>query len=440
MRRTLMEQLRKWKDSPLRKPLLLKGIRQVGKTYLLMDFGNEAYHDVACFNFEGNPALAERFKGDFDPKRILTELGILHGKALVPGETLIIFDEIQFCPEAITALKYFQEGSPDYHIVCAGSLLGIALSRPTSYPVGKVDVMTLRPMNFQEFLLACGEEMLVEYLSSEAPKLTPVSAMFVDRLVAHLRNYMIVGGMPEAVATWLRTQDISAVDTVQRNILSLYELDFAKHSPASDIPKLNMIWNSIPSQLAKINGKFVYGLLRQGAGARAFENAMTWLQSAGMVHKVHQIEKPALPLKSYARNSYFKLYVPDVGLLRRMANLSAKSILEEGALYQEFKGALTENYCLQELVTQLDDTPFYWNSGNTAEVDFVAQFTDKIVPIEVKAATNVRAKSLMVYREKYRPPVMVRSSLRNLGYQDGILSCPHYLLWGLTDILKGIVA
>lgn len=433
-----MDQLIKWKQSPLRKPLLLKGMRQVGKTYLLNEFGRTAYKDIAYFNFEGNASLNERFRSNFDPKRLMTELGILHGRAIVPGETLVIFDEIQFCPEAITSLKYFQEGTPEQHIVCAGSLLGIALARPTSYPVGKVDVMTLRPMNFMEFLLALGEEMLVHDLEENAKSLEAISPLFAERLITHLKTYMIVGGMPESVVTWITTNDVAAIDTAQRNILSLYELDFAKHAPTPDIPKLNMIWNSIPNQLAKENGKFVYGLLRQGAGARAFENAMEWLRSAGMVYKVHRIEKPAMPLKSYVKDSHFKLYAPDVGLLRRMANLSAKSILEEDALYQEFKGAMMENYCLQELVLQLDEVPYYWTSGNLAEVDFVAQFLDKIVPIEVKAADNVRAKSLMAYREKYHPKVMVRSSLKNLGYTDGILSCPNYLLWQLGNMLEAL--
>ena len=435
MKRAITDRLYVWKNSMRRKPLLVKGVRQVGKTYLLTAFGKEAYADVAYFNFEGNAALGERFRENLDPIRLIAELGILHGKAIRPGETLVIFDEIQFCPEAITSLKYFCESAPEYHIACAGSLLGIALSRPASYPVGKVDMLTLRPLTFQEFLEANGEEMLSTYLKQESLKLEPIPEIFTDKLAALLRTYMIVGGMPEAVSVWLDSHDVSAVDDVQRNILSAYELDFAKHAPTADIPKLSMIWQSIPAQLAKENGKFVYGLLREGAGARAFENAMTWLQNAGMVYKVHRIEKPAMPLKSYAKDAYFKLYAPDTGLLRRMANLSAKSVMEEDALYLEFKGAMTENYCLQELVAQLDDVPFYWASGNLAEVDFVAQFIDRVVPIEVKAATNVKSKSLGVYREKYQPPISVRTSLRNLGCEKGILSCPLYLLWQLGDLV-----
>lgn len=361
---------------------------------------------------------------------------MINGRAIQPGRTLVVFDEVQFCGEAITSLKYFYESAPEYHIVCAGSLLGIALARPTSYPVGKVDIVTLRPMSFYEFLLANGEDMLVEYITNEVVRPEPMGAVFADKLRDHLKTYYLTGGMPEAVSVWLETKDVGELETVQRGILDLYELDFAKYAPTPDIPKLSMIWNSIPSQLAKENGKFVYGLLREGARARAFEDAMTWLRNAGMVYKVHRIEKPSMPLKAYVKDTHFKLYSPDVGLLRRMAGLSARSIVEEDPLYQEFKGVMAESFCLQELVALLDEAPFYWASGNQAEVDFVALFTDKIVPIEVKAATNVKARSLAEYRRKYQPPVSVKASLLGLNYADGLLTCPLYLLWRLPQLIQ----
>lgn len=438
MKRLLIDELISWKKSPRRKPLIIKGMRQVGKTWLLRDFGRQEYEDIAYFNFENNPALFERFQKDLDPRRLIAELGIMNGKAILPDKTLLIFDEIQFCGEAITSLKYFYEELPEYHIACAGSLLGISLARPASYPVGKVDILTLYPMSFLEFLMANGEDMLVRYLFDEIRKPEPLAEMFTRKLQDYLKTYYITGGMPEAVSVWLETKDMTALDAIQKNILNLYELDFAKHAPTPDIPKLSMIWNSIPGQLAKENGKFVYGLLREGAGARAFENAITWLENAGMIHKVYRIEKPSVPLKAYVNPTHFKLYAPDVGLLRKMAGLSAKSIIGEDPLYQEFKGVMAENFCLQELVSRLEDTPFYWTSGNLAEIDFIVQFTDKIVPVEVKAATNLKAKSLGVYRGKYNPSVSVKTSMRNLGYADGILSCPLYLLWKVAEFIQEI--
>lgn len=435
MRRILIDKLVKWKESPRRKPLILKGIRQVGKTWLLMEFGRSYYEDVAYFNFEGNAALAERFKIDLDPKRLITELGVIHGKPILPGKTLIFFDEIQFCPEALTALKYFCEQAREYHVVCAGSLLGIALSKPASFPVGKVDFMTLFPLTFQEFLLANGEEQLVTYLSQlKTPD--PLPRMFTDKLITHLKTYYMVGGMPEPLSVWLETKDIGEVEAIQKSIINSYELDFAKHAPVHDIPKLSLIFNSIPDQLAKENGKFIYGLLKKGARARDYENAMVWLQNAGMVHKVTRIEKPAIPLSAYATPSYFKLYAPDIGLLRTMAALPAKAILEESFLFQEFKGAMTENFVLQELVAMYGENIYYWKGRNSLEVDFIMQLVDNIIPFEVKAATHVKAKSLSVYREKYSPKIAVKTSLNNLNKGEGLLLLPLYLLWMLESFVE----
>lgn len=438
MKRTLMERLIEWKGSPRRKPLVMRGMRQVGKTWLLKEFGRLHYEDLAYFNFEHNEALAERFRRDLDPERLILELGVINGRAIQPGTTLVFFDEIQFCGEALTALKYFQETMPEYHIVCAGSFLGIALAQPTSYPVGKVDLMTLRPMSFQEFLLANGEDMLVDYIADETTRPEPLADVFAGRLLDHLKTYYITGGMPEAVSVWLETRDVGKLESVQQAILDFFELDFGKHAPAPDIPKLGIIWNSIPRQLAKENKKFVYGLVKPGARARGFEDAMKWLENAGMVHKAYRVGKPSMPLKAYADSAHFKLYVSDVGLLRRMAGLSAKAILENESTYQEFKGGMAENYCLQELVAALGEVPFYWTSGNVAEVDFVVQVADMIVPIEVKSASNPRAKSLAVYTARHQPTVAVKASLSNLSYVNGLLNCPLYLLWRLPDIVKRI--
>lgn len=433
MKRLILNELMRWKNRKDRKPLILKGVRQCGKTYILKEFGRENYEDVAYFNFEGNPSLAERFEQDLDPQRILVELGILARKPLKPT-TLIIFDEIQFCNKALTSLKYFYEQVPDYHIVCAGSLLGISLAKPLSFPVGKVDFLTLRPMSFYEFLLAHDEQMLLEYLE-KMDHHTPVPQMFGDKLITGLKTYYVTGGMPEVVANWIENKDVSEVERIQDDILNSYELDFAKHAPAVDFPKLSLIWKSIPDQLAKENGKFIYGHVKPGARAKDLEDALQWLISAGMAYKVSKIEKPALPLSSYSNPGYFKLYMADIGLLRRMSRLPASSIFEDSTIYTEFKGALTENYVLTELVNLLEDVPYYWKSGNTAEVDFVSQFGDKIVPIEVKASTNVRARSLAVYREKYNPEISVRTSLMNFKKDNGLLNIPLYLVWTLTKRL-----
>jgi len=433
LKRNLLGDLKKWKDSPMRKPLLVKGVRQCGKTWLLEEFGRECYGDVAYFNFEGNAALSARFEGYLDVRRIISELGILRQKAIVPGETLIIFDEIQFCNQALTSMKYFCENAPEYHVVCAGSLLGVALSKPLSFPVGKVDFLTLRPMSFEEFLLANGEEMLCEHLRA-LPSHEKVSELFTERLETLLKTYYIVGGMPEAVQTWLDTHDIAALEKVQQAILDSYELDFAKHAPPKDFPKLAAIWRSIPLQLAKESSKFIFSQVRQGWRAKDLEDALEWLLGAGLVHKVTKIEKPFMPLSSYEDQTFFKLYLSDVGLLRKMAGLPAAAILEKNDTFREFKGALTENYVLCELLHSVEQTPFFWRSGNIAEVDFVFQHGMDIVPVEVKSERNVKAKSLSEYRKKYAPRVAVKTTMQNVGSGD-VRKVPLYLLWQLEKYL-----
>jgi len=429
-----MQDLIRWKNSNYRKPLILQGVRQCGKTYLLKKFASLYYQDVAYFNFEESPALAEFFKSNLEPGRIITELGIFKGSSIKPGSTLIVFDEIQFCPQALTFLKYLHEQAPDYHLACAGSLLGITLAKSSSFPVGKVDFLTLRPLNFEEFLLAHGEEDLIRYLK-ELDGDSALPKAFTDKLNTILKSYYLTGGMPEVVAIWLEGKDINDVEATQDAIINAYELDFAKYAPIKDYPKLSLIFKSIPDQLARENGKFIYGQVKPGARARDLENALEWLIGAGIAHKVCKVEKPAMPLSAYADRSHFKLYLFDIGLLRRLARLPASAILEKSPVYTEFKGALVENYVLNELIAINGDIPYYWRSGNQAEVDFLAQVGEKIIPVEVKASTNLRSRSLAEYRKKYDPEIAVRTSLANLKCEEGLLNLPLYLLFAIKGLL-----
>ena len=434
MERLLYKNLLEWKNSKDRKPLILKGVRQCGKTWLLKEFGKKNYENVAYFNFEGNDSLQERFSQDLDVKRNIEELSILNNKVIKPGNTLIIFDEIQFCNKALTSLKYFYENAPEYHIVCAGSLLGIALAKPLSFPVGKVDFLELRPMNFYEFLLANNEQMLVDYLEKDAME---VKSTFENKLINYLKYYYIVGGMPEVVDKWVNTKDLEQVEKIQDIILNSYELDFAKHAPISDTPKLSLIWDYIPKELSKENSKFVYGHVKPGARAKDLEDSLQWLISAGLCYKVNKIEKPNIPISSYVDMQSFKIYMCDVGLLRRKAKVDASIILSnDSQIYTEFKGAMAENFVLLELISLNDDIPFYWTSGNTAEVDFVWQLKDKIIPIEVKSGENIGSRSLTLYRQKYNPPLALKISMKSLDMQNKIINVPLYLLWNLKNYIK----
>lgn len=434
MKRCLEEKLIEWKNSPDRKPLLLRGVRQCGKTYLLKKFAEKYYTDVAYFNFEENESLQSAFEGDLDPQRIIIELGVFRGKKINPGTTLIIFDEIQFCNRAITALKYFQENAGEYHLVCAGSLLGIALAKPLSFPVGKVDFLTLRPMNFYEFLIANGEKLLGEYLTELEPN-AKISQLIHEKLIMYLKNYYLTGGMPEVVRVWCDTHDIEKVKTVQQKILDSYELDFAKHARSHDFPKLSAIWRSIPGQLSKENSKFVFSQVKKGWRAKDLEDALEWLISAGLVYKVYKIEKPFLPLSAYADQTFFKLYLADVGLLGRIARLPADVILDWSDTYKEFKGTLTENYVLTELMASSGETPYYWKSQNKAEVDFITQAGSEIVPLEVKSTTNDRSKSLAEYCKRYTPNYAVKASLKPLSGDDNVRNIPLYLIGRMAELL-----
>ena len=435
MRRTLIKDLIKWKNRENRKPLILKGVRKCGKTYLLKTFGNEHYSSVAYFNFEENGNLKTVFEKDYDTSRIILELGLFAGQTIKPNDTLVIFDEIQECGKAMTALKYFCENAPEYHIVCAGSFLGIALQNNLSFPVGKVDFLTLYPMSFAEFLRAVAPENLADYVDAFS-KWDNLPQIIADKLSTFLRQYYITGGMPEVVLTWKNTFSIEEVESVQQAIINSYELDFAKHAPIKEFPKLTAIWRSIPEQLAKENTKFMFGHVKKGWRAKDLEDALEWLISAGLVHKVCKIEKPFMPLSSYAEETAFKLYVSDVGLLRKMSKLPHEVILDASPIYKEFKGSLTENYVLTELLKSTIDTAYYWSSGNTAEVDFVVQCNSDIVPIEVKSERNVKARSLAEYLKKYEPKYSVKTSMKGEVKTEGLMSLPLYLIASLRTLTK----
>ena len=435
MKRDITQELLAWKEQPNRKPLVLKGVRQCGKTYILKEFGREYYADVAYFNFEETRSLNSLFEQDYDVKRILFELGLFLGRTITPGNTLIILDEIQECPRAITALKYFCENAPEYHVVCAGSLLGLAIHENQSFPVGKVDIRTLYPVSFYEFLSATGNETLADYLTSVQPS-SSVSELIGGKLRTVLKQYYVVGGMPEAVSVWCETGDLEKVEAVQQDILASYELDFAKHAPPSEFPKLSAIWASVPQQLAKPNSKFIFSHVKKGWRSKDLEDALQWLIRAGLVYQVCKVEKPFMPLSSYADATSFKLYLCDVGLLRRLARLPAQVVLESSGFYTEFKGVMTENYVLGELVKHVDATPYYWVSGNSAEVDFIVQCGAHIVPIEVKAESNVKARSLAEYRKKYAPPVSVKTSMLDEVSGHEVRLIPLYLIGSMGRMIE----
>lgn len=426
MRRLIISQLESWKKSATRKPLVLKGVRQVGKTWLLKNFGAQHYENTAYFNFDEQSELKQYFEMSKDVHRILQQLAMVNGAPILPGKTFIILDEIQECPAALNTLKYFCENAPEHHIACAGSLLGVRVSKPTTFPVGKVQFLTIYPMTFTEFLLAMGEDKLVGVIDN-IDSLEPIPDIFFNQLHEKLKMYFITGGMPESVKAWAEKQDVALVQEVLRDILDAYELDFSKHAEKRDIAKLGYIWSSIPSQLSRENKKFIYKAVKQGVRAREYEDALTWLCNAGLTYKIYRNSKPALPVSAYDDLTAFKLYMVDVGLLRRLAFLDPVSFQEGNRLFSEFKGALSENYILQSLVAQYEVTPRYWSSGSTAELDFTIQRANDIIPIEVKSDENVRGKSLTLYNQKYSPQLRVRFSLKNLKKDDNLINIPMFL-------------
>lgn len=426
MYRYAMENLHEWKNRKNRKPLIIEGARQVGKTWLMKEFGKQEYTNTVYINFDSNSRMAELFSADLDITRILRGIEIYTGKKINIEDTLIIFDEVQEVPKALSSLKYFYEDAPEYHVICAGSLLGIALHGGTSFPVGKVEFMKLFPMSFREFLTATGKEQYVELLEQKDHQMiTSFKQIYIDAL----KEYYYVGGMPEAVLSYSQAHDLEDVRNIQNMILAAYEQDFSKHAPVSIVPKIRMVWNSIPSQLAKENRKFIYGLLRKGARAKDYETAIMWLIDCGLIHKVSRITTPNLPLKAYEDLKAFKLYLVDIGLLGALAGLKQSALLDGNDMFVEFKGALTEQYVLQQLVTDPDIGIYYYtNDRGNCEIDFLIDDGDKVIPLEVKAELNLKAKSLKTYREKYSPEVAVRTSMADYKENDGLVDMPLYMI------------
>lgn len=431
MYRKLIKELAQWKLRAKHNPLILQGARQVGKTWLLKEFGKVYYEDVCYLNFERTPHLSAVFEGELSPQKIVEQLSVFHGRKIEPQKCLLILDEIQECPRALTSLKYFSEEAPEYDICCAGSLLGVALHKGTSFPVGKVDFLTLYPMDFEEFLMVYESEQLVQFLHRVQfdTNLNP----YREKLESALKLYFVIGGMPGAVQKYLDTHDLELVNDVLYFILQTYQNDFSKHAEKRTVEKIRHVWSSLPSQLSKENKKFVYGLVREGARAREYEEALLWLKDTGLITAVHRITKPALPLSAYSDLSDFKIYALDVGLLRVLSGLSAQTIVNGNAVFEEFKGAFTEQFVLQELRTRHNNQIYYWTSGNSAEVDFVIANANNVIPIEVKATVNVQAKSLKVYNQKYAPQQMLRFSLLPPRVHDNLIDWPLYLLFASIE-------
>jgi hypothetical protein len=409
MYRIAMEKLLNWKQSKRRKPLIMEGARQVGKTWLMKEFGKQAYLDTVYINFDSNSRMAELFASDLDTDRLIMGLELYAGRKIDPDNSLLIFDEVQEVPRALASLKYFYENAPQYHIVCAGSLLGIALHQGTSFPVGKVDFLKLYPLSFKEFLMALDKERFAELLDKQDfEMITSFKQTYIDAL----KQYYFVGGMPEAVQSFTENKDFNEVREIQKRILAAYEQDFSKHAPNEIVPRLRMLWNSIPSQLAKENKKFIYGLVREGARAKDYETAIMWLSDCGLVHRVSRVNAAGVPLRAYEDLKAFKLFLVDVGLLGCMAGLRQRTLLDGNELFVEFKGALTEQYVCQQLKTIEDlDVYYYTNDRGSCEIDFVVDTGEQIMPVEVKAEVNLKAKSLKTYQEKFKPEISVRTSM-----------------------------
>ena len=426
MYRIAIEKLLKWKQSKRRKPLIIEGARQVGKTWLMKEFGRQAYADTVYINFDSNSRMAELFASDLDTDRLIMGLELYVGHKIDPNRSLLIFDEVQEVPRALASLKYFYENAPQYHIVCAGSLLGSALHQGTSFPVGKVDFLKLYPLSFKEFLIATDKARFAELLDKQDfDMVTNFKQMYIDAM----KHYYYVGGMPEAVQSFAEDKDFNEVREIQKRILVAYEQDFSKHAPNEIVPRLRMLWNSIPSQLAKENKKFIYGLVREGARAKEYETAIMWLSDCGLVHKVSRVNAARVPLRAYEDLKAFKLFVVDVGLLGCMTGLRQRTLLDGNDLFVEFKGALTEQYVCQQLKTiEGLDVYYYTNDRGSCEVDFVVDTGDRIVPVEVKAEVNLKAKSLKTYKEKFSPKVSVRTSMSDYKKEEWLVNLPLYAI------------
>ncbi len=423
-KRTLETTLLSWVKSSNRKPLVLGGARQVGKTYLMKWLGAHHFEKIAYFNFDEKPELKQFFEKTKDVERIIENLSLVYGSK-IDSNTLIVFDEIQECLEALNSLKYFYENKPEIAVVASGSLLGISLGSGNSFPVGKVQFLTLYPLSFSEFLEQCDSKMAF-YLNSIS-KIEAIPDLFFSTIKEHFKKYLITGGLPAVALQFLETKDFVQSDAVLADLIRSYELDFAKHTIMKDIAKIGLVWHSLPSQLGRENKKFVYQLVKHGARAREYEDAIRWLEQAGLVYRVLLNKSPKLPLSGYDDLSAYKIYVFDVGVLRKLSKLDPIAFTEANRLFVEFKGALLENYILQSLIPQFETLPRYWTSGNEAEIDFVLQYKNEIVPVEVKSDENVRSRSLTFYSKKYQPQLAIKYSLKNLSYRDGLLTIPHFM-------------
>ena len=422
--RDIINQFKEWKEAPDRKPILLRGARQIGKTWAMTTFGKECFKYCVMFDFDRQQELKSVFQTSKDPERLVKELALYCDQPIIAGETLIIFDEIQECEEALNSLKYFRDEAPQYHIIAAGSLLGIAVKkRRMTVPVGKVKIINMFPITFKEFLRA-SDTRTFDYIES-LDEIRHLPEIIMNKLRTEYRRYQVSGGMPEAVVALLENKGIGEVETTLQGILDLYELDFAKYAEPREIPRIHAIWHSLPAQLSKGNRKFIYKVIKSGARSKDYEDALMWLEDAGMIYRVFSISKPGMPLSAYEETDAFKVYACDCGLLRRLAHLPATIVTDPIANYTEFKGAMAENAVLQSVKPLLDDqTPYYWTSPGTAEVEFVIQWDDKIIPVEVKAEENISGNSLSEYNKKYAPPYRIRFSMLNLQYNSGLLSSP----------------
>lgn len=426
MYRIAIEKLYRWKESRRRKPLIIQGARQVGKTWLMKEFGRSAYRDMIYINFDSNSRMAELFASDLNTDRLIMGIELYAGKKIDPDSTLLIFDEVQEVPRALSSLKYFYENAPQYHIICAGSLLGIALHEGTSFPVGKVDFLELYPLSFREFLMAVTGTQFAKLLDSQDYKMI---TSFKQTYIEALKQYYFIGGMPEAVENFTEERDFYEVREVQKRILEAYEQDFSKHAPLEIVPKIRMVWNSIPSQLAKENKKFLYGLVREGGRAKEYETAIMWLCDCGLVYKIERVKGGGIPLKAYVDQKAFKLFVVDVGLLGCMTGLSPKILLDGNDLFTEFKGALTEQYVCQQIKTLENLSIYYYtNDRGSCEVDFVVDTGERTVPVEVKAEVNLKAKSLKTYYEKYQPEISIRTSMADYRPEEWLMNLPLYAI------------
>lgn len=436
MQRTFIEKLKNWKEKPNRKPLILEGARQVGKTWLMKEFGRRYFSDVAYINFENNENLRTVFSGDLQTERLILALSAESGVSIKPQKTLIIFDEVQEVPRALTSLKYFCEDAPEYAIIAAGSQMGIALHHNTSFPVGKVELMKLYPLSFREYLLAAEQKPLVEMLDSgDWQMITP----FKQKLIEKMKEYYYVGGMPEVVENFLQHHDWQEVRQLQNNLLDIYRRDFSKHAPATLTMRLNQVWNSLPLQLSKENKKFMYGAVKSGARAKDFELALLWLSDCGLIHIVHNVSKPGYPLKAYEEFDSFKVYMNDTGLLCALGQTDVKTILDDNKFFVEFKGALTEQYVLQQLKANCDLPIYYYSVPNSSgEIDFLLQMKDEIVPVEVKAAENLQAKSLKAFHTKWQNKFSVRTSLSDFRRDDWLTNIPLYAIDRIEKIIGGV--